>query len=176
MGEGMNRVLTAVCACVLFANACVSGEPTAEEQVQALMEVWRTGDVAVLDSILAPDVVYDDLPNSTQYEGRDEVRGYVDHVHGWAGAVTLDIVRVAGNDRDAVAEWVMRGVQDSPIPGRVPVATQRPFEIDGVTLVTLDDEGRISRAADYMDVLGFVLQLGSEVILPGGVRLGGSQP
>ncbi|MBM4093897.1 MAG: hypothetical protein FJ276_31500 [Planctomycetes bacterium] len=62
----------------------------------------------------------------------------------------------------------MRGVQDRPIPGRVPVATNRPFELKGVTVVELRD-GRIARAADYIDVLGFVVQLGSRIELPGGV-------
>jgi hypothetical protein len=68
----------------------------------------------------------------------------------------------------------MRGVQDRPIAGRVPVATGRSFAIRGATLIEMKD-GRIRRAADYIDVLGFVLQLGARVELPGGVVLGGNE-
>lgn len=70
----------------------------------------------------------------------------------------------------AVAEWTMTAVQDRPIPGRVPVATDRRVEIRGVTLVEVRD-GRITRAADYLDALGFVIQLGGRVALPGGASI-----
>jgi hypothetical protein len=42
--------------------------------------------------------------------------------------------------------------------------------IKGATLVRVE-AGKITRAADYLDALGFVLQLGSEVALPGDVVL-----
>jgi len=93
---------------------------------------------------------------------------YVGHVHAWASQVQITIAAIHSGADAAVAEWVMRGVQDRPIPGRVPVATNRPFELKGVTVVELRD-GRIARAADYIDVLGFVVQLGAQVRLPGGV-------
>jgi len=32
--------------------------------------------------------------------------------------------------------------------------------------------GKIERASDYMDVLGFVIQLGSQIELPGGIVIG----
>ena len=161
---------------LVVASGCAPASRQAERRAEQLLAVWRTGETAPLDSILAEGVVYDDLPNATQYRGRDEVRAYVGHVHAWAGEVSLEVIRLAGHGREATAEWVMRGVQDAPIAGRLPIATNRPFEIRGVTLVTLDEAGRIIRAADYMDVLRFVLDLGGDVTLPGGVPLGSPSP
>ena len=73
-------------------------------------------------------------------------------------------------ETDAVAEWTMTAIQSEPIPGRVPVATGNPITLNGVTLIHVDG-GKITHAADYLDALGFVLQLGSEVALPGGIVL-----
>lgn len=135
------------------------------------MAVWQSGDTQRLDSLLADSVVYDYYPDGTQYMGRDQVTGYIRHVHAWAGQVSLEVTAVHGASQSAVAEWIMRGVQDRPIQGRVPIATHRPFTLRGATIVELAPGGRIARAADYIDVLGFVLQLGARVELPGGVTV-----
>jgi steroid delta-isomerase-like uncharacterized protein len=149
---------------------CSAAPDEAEQRVRQLMEIWQTGDTARLDEITTADVVYDDVPNGERFKGLDGVRRYVRHVHAWAGGVRITVSAVHGGPRWAVAEWVMRGVQDRPIPGRIPVATNRAFELRGATLIELRD-GRIARAADYMDVLGFVVQLGARVELPGGVTI-----
>jgi hypothetical protein len=38
--------------------------------------------------------------------------------------------------------------------------------------VTEFKDGKIQKASDYMDVLGFVIQPGSQIRLPGGVTIG----
>ena len=134
---------------------------------ERLMEMWRTGNTSALEAIAATDVVYDDVPNGQRYEGREGVRQYVGHVHAWASDIEIEITSLRGDANTAVAEWIMQGVQDRPIPGRVPIATRRRFRLNGVTLVEPRD-GKIARAADYLDVLGFVVQLGGRVELPGG--------
>ena len=65
----------------------------------------------------------------------------------------------------------MSGVQNKPISGTVNIATNKDYKLNGVTLLEFDN-GLIIKATDYMDVLGFVLQLGACVELPGGVELG----
>jgi len=164
----MRRIV--LLATIAVASACTRG-PDARERAHALMDVWRSGDQAALDTLLASDVVYDDFPNRDRYEGIDQVKGYVGHVHGWATDVTMEVTRVHGDRRSAVAEWVMTGVQDRPIGSRVPVATHRRFKLNGATVVEVDDRGRIARAADYLDALTLVRDLGGKVELPGGVAL-----
>jgi ketosteroid isomerase-like protein len=51
---------------------------------------------------------------------------------------------------------------------RLPVATGREVVLNGVTIIELRD-GRIIRAADYIDTAPLLLQLGGRIELPGGV-------
>jgi len=64
----------------------------------------------------------------------------------------------------------MRGIQDRPIPGRIEIPSNKEFKVKGVTIIEVKD-GRITKATDYMDLLGFMIQLGARVELPGGVVL-----
>jgi len=159
-----------VVAMAAVLGGCGQAPDVAEQRVRQLMAIWESGDAGLLDEIASRDMVYDDLPNGERFEGLDGVRRYIGHVHSWAGQVQITIAAVHSGPDAAVAEWVMRGIQDRPIPGRVPVATNRRFELHGATLIELRD-GRIARAADYLDVLGFVIQLGGRVELPGGAAI-----
>jgi len=147
---------------------CQPATDLPDQRIRQLMAIWETGDTSQLGAIATADLVYDDVPNAERFEGLDGARRYVGHVHSWASQVRITVTAVHQGSDAAVAEWIMRGVQDRPIPGRVPVATNRPFELKGATVVELRD-GRIARAADYIDVLTFVVQLGGRVELPGGV-------
>ena len=158
----------------LFLLACVQGDPTtsvalAESEVAArlLMSLWESGDVEELTGLFWPDAVYDDFPNQIQYRGLEEIAGYVEHVHSWATGVTVGVTGLHASETGAVAEWVLSAIQDRPIPGQVSVATGREVVLNGVTIIEMEG-GRIRRAADYIDVLPLVLQLGGRVELPGG--------
>ena len=163
----MRMVVTTATLIALIAG-CRADSNRAQSLAAQLMEMWRTGNTSALEAISTPDVVYDDVPNAQRFEGPEGVRQYIGHVHAWASDIEIEITSLRGDAHTAIAEWVMFGMQDRPIPGRVPIATRRPFRLQGVTLVELRD-GRIARAADYLDVLGFVVQLGGRVELPGGV-------
>jgi steroid delta-isomerase-like uncharacterized protein len=162
----MRRVVTTAALITLIAG-CGATSNRAEVMAAQLMEMWRTGNTSTLETIAATDVVYDDVPNGQRFEGREGVRQYIGHVHAWASEIEIEITSLRGDENEASAEWIMRGIQDRPIPGRVPIATHRHFRLNGVTLVELRD-GKIARAADYLDALGFVVQLGGRVELPGG--------
>jgi hypothetical protein len=102
--------------------------------------------------------------------GLDAASAYVGHLHTWASEVELEVTEIVATESRAVAAWTMTAIQSGPIPGGVPVATNRPVELRGITMIEVAD-GMIVRAADYIDTLGFVLQLGATLELPGGVRL-----
>lgn len=143
--------------------------------VTSLMQAWETGDTARLDRLFVVDAVYDDVANDHRFAGVSEIRGYVEHVHSWASDVSITITDVHAGPAHEVAEWIMEGVQDRPIPQRVTVATGRRFQIRGATLVEVEDE-RIIRAADYLDVASFALHLGARLVLPGGTVLEHGDP
>ena len=143
-----------------------------EDVVRALMAVWESGDTDRLDGLFHPDATYVDKPNAREFHGVGEIRGYVGHVHSWAAQVALEVTSVRSGSGFAVAEWVMTGVQDRPISGMIPVATNRSFSIHGTTMVDVED-GRASRAVEYIQVMPLMLQLGARIELPGGVVIGG---
>lgn len=142
---------------------------TIESEITArtLMSLLGSADSETVADLFYPDAVYDDFPNQTQYRGIEEIAGYVNHVHDWASGVDIGVLAVHASETSATVEWVFSGIQDQPIGSRVPVATGREVVLNGVTILEMDN-GRIRRAADYLDGLSLVLQLGSEVRLPGG--------
>lgn len=168
-----------LCAFLLVAilSSCVDPDNrhrSAEELVNELMVIWQSGDTSLLVELMSPDVVYDDIPNGITLRGIEASSAYVAHVHSWASEIEITINRSFGDKSDAVAEWTMTAIQSSPIPGRVPIATGNQIILRGATIIHVE-EGKITSAADYLDALGFVLQLGGEVTLPGGVIMGGPE-
>jgi steroid delta-isomerase-like uncharacterized protein len=162
---------------LILSLGCARGEDArprvlAENEIaiRSLMALWESGQTQELTGLFWPDAVYDDFPNQAQYHGLEEIAGYVEHVHTWATGVTMGVTAVHASDSGAVAEWVFSAIQHRPIPGQVPVATEREVVLNGVTIIEMD-RGRIRRAADYIDVLPLVLQLGGRAELPGGVVL-----
>jgi len=176
----MRSIPTALCCIGLaaFASCGPVDAPPEEETpeatsialIEALMRVWESGDVSGLDTLFSPTATYADMPNDRVLSGLSEIEGYVSHVHGWAKDISLDVKLVKGASDFAYAEWSMCGVQDRPIPGTVPVATNNPFCIDGLTTVALEG-GRIRQAVDYIQIVPLMLQLGGRIELPGGVVL-----
>jgi len=169
----------AAAACLLavplILACCVRGGPSPllnenELTARTFVSLWESGETEDLAHLFYGDAVYDDFPNEAQYRGLEEIAGYVTHVHDWADAVSMSISEVHVSESGAVVEWSFSAVQDRPIGTRVPVATGRDVLLNGVTILEIDG-GRIRRAADYIDVLSFVLQLGAEVRLPGGTVL-----
>lgn len=162
----------AVFALSLLLMSCAPAGPSPllnENEIAArtVMSLWETGEVEELATLFYSDAVYDDFPNQTQYRGLEEIAGYITHVHDWADAASMSVTDVHVSESGAVVEWVFSAVQDRPIGTRVPVATGRDVLLNGVTILVIDG-GRIRRAADYMDVLPLVLQIGAEVHMPGG--------
>jgi steroid delta-isomerase-like uncharacterized protein len=134
---------------------------------RTLMDAWQSGDRDVLLDLFFPDAVYDDFPNQLQYQGIQEIVGYVQHVRDWADGLSIDVSEVHASEEGATVEWVFSATQSRPIGNRVPVATGREVVLNGVTILEIEN-GRIHRAADYIDALALVLQLGGEVHMPGG--------
>jgi steroid delta-isomerase-like uncharacterized protein len=138
----------------------------------SLIDAWQSGDRDVLTDLFWPAAVYDDFANQVQYQGIQEIVGYVQHVQAWADGLSIDVAAVFPSEEGATVEWVFSAVQVHPIGDRMPVATGREVVLNGVTILEIEN-GRIRRAADYVDAMALVLQLGAEVHMPGGsvVRL-----
>ncbi|MDP2957347.1 MAG: nuclear transport factor 2 family protein [Longimicrobiales bacterium] len=138
-----------------------------EIAIRALLGLVGSGSAEDVAGLFHPDAVYDDFANQQQYRGMEEIAGYVSGGSRWATAVSVDVIEVHVSSTGAVAEWVFTGIQDHPIGSLLPVVTGREVVLNGVTIIEMED-GRIRRAADYVDGLPLVLQLGGEVHMPGG--------
>ena len=160
---------------LLLTIGCNQKTQQAITQGNALMKVWESGDIEELSSIMAEDAEYEAAQQLYTYKGLDEIGGYVKHVSLFARELEIEIVSIHSSKDFAVIEWIMEGIQDRPIRGRVNIATNESFTIKGTPIIELE-KGMISRATDYMDALGFLLQLGAEIDIPGGIKLGGKKP
>ena len=166
--------LAATLALTLLTAACSPGargpsQAAAENEIaiRSLMSMVGAGNADDVAGLFYPDAVYDDYANQQQYRGLEEIAGYIAGGTRWATGVSVDVMAVHLTETGAVAEWVFTGIQDQPIGSFLPVVTGREVVLNGITLIEMDG-GRIRRAADYVDALQLVLQLGGEVHMPGG--------
>lgn len=139
-----------------------------------LMTLWETGDTLKTHEIFLTECSYVDVANNFTFSGIDGVNQYVSHIHNWASDVKMTVRKIKITENMGYVEWTMNAKHTSPIEGKVPIATNKDIILTGVTLLEIKD-GKIRKASDYMDVLGFVMQLGSKLELPGGVVIGGKE-
>ena len=164
-----------LCVSALALSACTPGsdrQETLESEVIALtmLSIWETADTAAVLDLFWPEAVYDDFPNQIQYRGVAEIASYLTHVHSWGTGVYMNVTQVHASETSATAEWVLSVIQDKPMGERFPEATGREVVLNGVTIIEIEG-GLITRAADYIDIVPMVLQLGGRIEYPGGIVL-----
>lgn len=142
-----------------------------KQLVLQLIELWEEGDTLNTKNIFLSNCEYIDMANNSTFFGTGGVNKYISHIHKWASEVKMEIRKINVSKDMGYVEWTMTAKHTSPIEGRIPIATNKDIRLDGVTLLEFEDN-KIKKASDYMDVLGFVIQLGSKVELPGGIIIG----
>ena len=138
-----------------------------ETMVRTMLSIWETADTAAVLDLFWPEAVYDDFQNQIQYQGQEEIAAYLTHVHSWGTGVLMNVTHVHASETGATAEWVLSAINDKPVGDRVPEPTGREIVLNGVTIIEMEGD-LIVRAADYIDGLPMVLQLGGRVEYPGG--------
>ena len=171
----MRTVSAILTAALVSLPACTAGggEPGINRNeviVRTMLSIWETADTAAVLELFWPEAVYDDFPNQTQYRGLEEIASYLTHVHSWGTGVYMNVTQVHASPGGATAEWVMSAIHDKPMGARVPEATGTEVVLNGVTIIEVQG-GLITRAADYIDVVPMVLQLGGSIQYPGGAVL-----
>ena len=141
-----------------------------ELAARSLLASWERGEIERMGEYFWADATYDDFSNSIQHRGLTEIQAYLAQVHEWGSDVVVNVTAVHPSADGAVAEWVFSAVQTAPVEGTVDVGTGREVILNGVTILEIDG-GLVRRAADYVDSLPFVLQLGGRVERPGGTVL-----
>jgi SnoaL-like domain len=173
----MKTRLVAVLVSVLLTVSCNRSGPSpliSENELLArmLMADFQSGDVSNLSGMFYPTAVYDDYSSQNQYQGLKEISGYVTSLSSWADNLSVDVNAVHASETGATVEWTLNADQVKPIPGRVSVGTGADIQVNGVTILEISHH-LITRAADYMDDLGMMLQLGGVMTMPGGTVIRG---
>jgi len=144
-----------------------SGPAEAELTIQLLASAIAAADTTVILELFWPEATYDDFAGQHTHQGIQEIIAYLTAVHGWGDDVYMNLTRVHASSTGAVGEWVFSAIQARPIGDRVPISTDREVVFTGVTIIEMEGE-RIIRAADYVDGVPLILQLGGRIELPGG--------
>jgi len=168
--------MTATAVGILVAS-CGTGSPEAspilkenELTARLLISDFQSGDLSNVSGLFAPTAVYDDVSSARQYQGLREIAGYIGSIQSWADGIVMSIDEMQVWKTGAVIEWSLSAAQQRPIPGVVSTATGHEVVVNGATVLQITNH-RITRAADYMDDLTMMLQLGGELHMPGGIVL-----
>ena len=148
-------------------SADPSGSSEAELTIQLLTTAIATADTAVILELFWPEATYDDFAGQQTYQGIQEIVAYLTAVYEWGDDVYMNLSRVHTSSTGAIGEWIFSAIQSRPIGDRFPVASGNEVVLNGVTIIEMEG-GRIIRAADYVDGVPLILQLGGRIELPGG--------
>jgi len=168
----MFRATSTVIAVLLVTTSCAprpeqTGSSEAELTIQLLTSAIATADTAVILEIFWPEATYDDFASQLTYQGIQEIVAYLTNAHEWGDDVYMNIGRIHATPTGAIGEWVFSAVQNRPLGDRFPVASGAEVVLNGVTIIEMQGD-RIIRAADYVDGVPMILQLGGRIELPGG--------
>ena len=120
-------------------------------------ELFSTGDETLAGRILSPDVVFHGTAGDGELRGIDEMKRFVAaYRRAFPDAQSTVEEQVAEGDK-VVTRWRARGTHQGQL-GPI-AATDREFEMDGVTIERIAD-GRIVEVWVARDELGLLSQLG----------------
>jgi steroid delta-isomerase-like uncharacterized protein len=138
-----------------------------KELSRRFTELFSTGDEALADQILSPDVVFHGTAGDGELRGIDAMKRFVaGYRRAFPDAQSTVEDQIAGDDK-VVTRWRARGTHRGQL-GPI-AATDRQFELDGVTIERIAD-GRIVEVWVARDELGLLGQLG---VLPQPEPVGG---
>lgn len=170
------RIVAALGLALLTVSCNRSGpSPLLQENelmARMLISDFESGDVSKLSSMFYPTAVYDDYSSQNEYEGLREISGYVHSIQDWAGSISMNVTGVQPSETGATIEWTLNAIQERPIPGRIGVGTGASLQVNGITVLEIQRH-LIVRAANYMDELGMLLQLGGVMTMPDGTVIKG---
>jgi steroid delta-isomerase-like uncharacterized protein len=128
-----------------------------KELSRRFTELFSTGDEALADEVLAPDVVFHGTTGDGELRGIDEMKAFAaQYRRAFPDATSTVKDQLADGDK-VVTRWRARGTHRGEL-GPVP-ASGREFEMDGVTIERIAD-GRIAEVWVARDELGLLRQLG----------------
>jgi steroid delta-isomerase-like uncharacterized protein len=120
-------------------------------------ELFSTGDEALADEILSPDVVFHGTAGTGELRGIEAMKSFIaEYRRAFPDARSTVEDQVAEDDK-VVTRWRARGTHQGPLGPLA--ATGRNFEMDGITVERIAG-GKIAEVWVARDDLGVLDQLG----------------
>ena len=132
----------------------------------ALAEQWKkafeNGDVGEFVTTLRDDAVQHHPMFPSPAASRDEIRQREAPLFAAFSEITLDVRTIIEDGDTAVIEAVVGATNtgELPSPGGMLPATGRRIALPMVSIVRFDEAGLVAEERRYMDVAGFMAQLG----------------
>jgi steroid delta-isomerase-like uncharacterized protein len=137
-----------------------SGEPwplTPKEIARRLTEEPWTGDMGVIDELVAPEFVGHNPPGRDQIFGPEGLRGFVEtYRSAFPDARVTVESQLAEGDR-VVTRWTAHGTHRGELMGIDP--TGREVTVNGITISRVS-AGKVVESWSNWDALGMLVQLG----------------
>ena len=134
----------------------------ATELAERISKAFSEGDVQAFIDCFADDAVQEHPFFPGPGKGRAELLSREGGMFDAFGEITYDVRSVVEQAGSAVIEAVVSATNtgDIPTPGGAIPATGKRVTIPMASVVRLDGDGRIAEEHRYMDVAGFLRQLG----------------
>jgi steroid delta-isomerase-like uncharacterized protein len=128
-----------------------------KELSRRFTELFSTGDEALADELLSPDVVFHGTAGDGELQGVEELKAFVaGYRRAFPDAHSAVEDQVAEDDK-VVTRWSARGTHQGEL-GQIP-PTGKSFEVGGVTIERIAG-GKIVEVWVARDELGLLSQLG----------------
>ncbi len=134
-----------------------SSQETIERLVTEYAQVWAKPHPDEILKYFTEDAVYEDVTLGAVNTGKEAIRAFLTEFLAAVPDIHMEFTSTFATERGGGAEWVMTGTQTGDMPG-IP-ATGKRVSLRGASILELRD-GRISRQADYWNMVSLLQQLG----------------
>lgn len=153
--------------CFTFSCQQQVEEGITEEEAKAFidrdLEIWNEGNLAVVDELYDPDIIYHDCGQPEDIVGLDAFKDYVTllRVSYPDFNVTIDELIVKGDK--IVSRWTVTGTNTGPLSELPP--TDKKMRVPGVDIIRLVN-GKVAEDWAFYNQLDGYLQLGFTLTPP----------
>ena len=124
----------------------MADDSPAHRFASALQELDSSGDASALTSLFADEAELLRPEVSKRGSSNDDPAGYWEAYRAQFSEVSTEFSRIREAEGAAWLEWTSRGT----------LSTGRDIDYAGVSLLELDEEGRVTRFATYYDTAAFI--------------------
>jgi steroid delta-isomerase-like uncharacterized protein len=153
-------ILAVAPAILLACSAPPSAKPPSDNSrrvIETFVQAWNRHDVAAIDTLVASDVVHEDMALEFRGTGADEEKAFMRQTYGTIPDFDWRLTDVLADGPRVAAEWTLAGTYTGDTPSG-PVKGKR-FSIRGASFM-ITEGGKVKRFTDYYTLVDFYRQVG----------------